>query len=339
MSGPDQKALIFGCRGLILEADERRFFAEAQPLGFILFGRNCADPDQICALVADIKAAVGRENTPILIDQEGGRVCRLPAAHWRTPPAAARFGALGETDPAAAAEAVWLNARLLAAELSALGITVDCAPVLDLPGPDADPIIGDRAFGRDVDLVSTLGRAMCEGFLAGGVLPVLKHIPGHGRARLDSHKALPVVAAAAADLAAMDFRPFSALADMPLAMTAHIVYQAFDAQTPATLSQTVIGDVIRGQIGFDGFLMTDDISMAALTGTLASRAKAALAAGCDAVLHCNGDFEEMVELAGAVGPLAPPAQARLARAESLRSGANEAADIDAITARLAEWGM
>ena len=339
MSAPDQsaaKALVLGCRGLVLEADERRFFSEVQPLGFILFGRNCATPVQLRALVADLKASVGHATVPILIDQEGGRVCRLPASHWRVPPPAARFGALARTDAAAASQAVWLNARLLAGELLDLGITVDCAPVLDLPTSHADPIIGDRAFGGDGEQAAVLGRAMCEGFLAGGVLPVVKHIPGHGRATVDSHKGLPEVAAEGRELAATDFLPFRALADMPLAMTAHIVYRAFDPKTPATLSKTVVQEVVRGQIGFDGLLLTDDISMQALEGGLADRARAALGAGCDLVLHCNGSLEEMAVLATAVGSLTSDAQARFARAEAMRTEARTDADMDDVRARLAE---
>ena len=321
---------------MVLEADERRFFSEVQPLGFILFARNCATPVQLRALVADLKASVGHATVPILIDQEGGRVCRLPSSHWRVPPPAARFGALARTDAAAASRAVWLNARLLAGELLDLGITVDCAPVLDLPTSHADPIIGDRAFGGDAEQAAVLGRAMCEGFLAGGVLPVLKHIPGHGRARVDSHKALPEVKADGGELAATDFLPFRALADMPLAMTAHIIYQAFDRKTPATLSKTLVQEVIRGQIGFGGLLLTDDISMKALEGGLADRARAALGAGCDLVLHCNGSLEEMAVLATAVGSLTPDAQARFARAEAMRMEAKVDADMDDVRARLAE---
>ena len=321
---------------MVLEADERRFFSEAQPLGFILFARNCATPAQLRALVADLKASVGRATAPVLIDQEGGRVCRLPSSHWRVPPPAARFGALARTDAAAASQAVWLNAQLLAGELLDLGVTVDCAPVLDLPTSQADPIIGDRAFGVDAEQTVVLGRAMCEGFLAGGVLPVLKHIPGHGRARVDSHKALPEVTADGSELAAADFLPFCALADMPLAMTAHIVYRAFDPKTPATLSKTVVQEIIRGQIGFDGLLLTDDISMKALEGGLADRARAALEAGCDVVLHCNGRLEEMAVLAAAVGSLTPDAQARFARAEAMRMAAKVDADMDDVRARLAE---
>lgn len=339
MSGPDEKsakALILGCGGTTLSDQEGRFFQDANPLGFILFERNCSDPAQLRALVLALRASVGRENAPVLIDQEGGRVCRLHPPHWRDAPPAGRFGELAARKPEAALEAVWLNARLLAGELHAAGITVDCAPVLDLAVADADPIIGDRAFGSDADHVSSLGRAMCEGLLAGGVLPVLKHLPGHGRAREDSHLALPIVETPAAELEATDFCPFRALADMPLGMTAHIVYTAFDSEKPATLSKTVVEGVIRKRIGFDGFLMTDDISMNALEGDLAFRAGTALAAGCDAVLHCNGKLEEMTALAEAVGPLEGAALDRFGRATALRGKAEASADMEALARRLVE---
>ncbi|MCE2510587.1 MAG: beta-N-acetylhexosaminidase [Alphaproteobacteria bacterium] len=339
MSGPDQKparALILGCAGSKLGEEERRFFRDANPLGFILFERNCQDPAQLRALVADLRAAIGREDAPVLIDQEGGRVCRLRPPYWRAAPSAARFGQLAERKPEAALEAAWLNARLLAGELRALGVTVDCVPVLDLPVAGADPVIGDRAFGGDAERTASLGRAVCEGLLAGGVLPVLKHIPGHGRAHADSHRALPVVETPAAELEATDFRPFRLLSEMPLAMTAHIVYTALDPQRPATLSKTVIEEAIRKRIGFDGALMTDDISMSALEGALADRARAALAAGCDAILHCNGRLEEMTALAGAVGPLPNAAHDRFSRAEALRGRAEQDADMAGLAARLAE---
>ncbi len=339
MSGPDEKsarALILGCRGTALSDEEGRFFQDANPLGFILFERNCSDPAQVRSLVSALRAAVGRRHAPVLIDQEGGRVRRLNPPHWRDAPPARQFGELAERKPEAALEAAWLNARLLAGELRALGITVDCAPVLDLAVAGADHIIGDRAFGSDADRVSSLGRVMCEGLLAGGVLPVLKHLPGHGRARQDSHLALPVVETAAAELDATDFRPFRSLADMPLAMTAHIVYTAFDSEKPATLSKTVVAEVIRKRIGFDGFLMTDDISMNALEGELALRAETAFAAGCDAVLHCNGKLEEMAALAKAVGPLKRVALDRLERATALRGEAKASEDMDALRVQLAE---
>ncbi|MEW5703267.1 MAG: beta-N-acetylhexosaminidase [Pseudomonadota bacterium] len=339
MSGPDRnppKALILGCRGTVLSEEERRFFREANPLGFILFERNCAEPGQVRALVSALRLCVGRETAPVLIDQEGGRVQRLRPPHWREAPAMARFGRLAETKPEAARKAVWLNGRLLAGELAELGISVDCAPVLDLLAEGADPVIGDRAFGNDASLISSLGRALCEGLLAGGVLPVLKHIPGHGRAQADSHKALPRVEASEAELVATDFLPFRELADMPLAMTAHIVYAAFDRERPATLSPAVVSEVIRRRIGFDGFLMTDDIAMGALGGPLAVRAGAAIAAGCDAILHCNGRLDEMAEIAAAVGPLDLAAAARLARAERRRSAGREGINLDRARSEFAE---
>ncbi|MEQ9042486.1 MAG: beta-N-acetylhexosaminidase [Alphaproteobacteria bacterium] len=339
MSGPDAKsarALILGCAGASLKDEERRFFREADPLGFILFDRNCEAPDQLRALIADLRATVGRADAPVLIDQEGGRVCRLHPPHWRKLPPPRRFGELAERNPEAALEATWLNARLLAGELHALGITLDCTPVLDLPVAGADPVIGDRAFGGDAERTASLGRAVCEGLLAGGVLPVLKHIPGHGRARADSHLALPVVETPADELEATDFRPFRLLSGMPLAMTAHIVYTALDPAQPATLSKPVIEGVIRKQIGFDGLLMTDDVSMAALEGALGARARAALAAGCDVVLHCNGKLAEMTALAEAVGRLEKAAFDRLSRAEACRREATKDEDMEALAARFAE---
>jgi beta-N-acetylhexosaminidase len=306
-------AAIFGCAGPRLSAAERDFFRATNPLGFILFARNCETPEQVRALVAALREAVGRPAAPVLIDQEGGRVARLKPPHWPAYPAAAALAALGGER---AREAVWLGARLIAADLAALGITVDCLPVLDLPVPGADAVIGDRAYGDRPETVATLGRAAAEGLLAGGVLPVIKHIPGHGRGTVDSHQALPRVEAPLALLEAADFAPFRALADMPLAMTAHIVYTALDAERPATLSRRVIGEAIRASIGFDGLLMTDDLSMRALGGSFATRAAGALEAGCDVMLHCNGDMAEMTEVAEAIGPLRPAGEARLARAEA-----------------------
>jgi len=318
-----------GCAGAALSAEERDFFRAANPLGFILFQRNCRTPAQVRALVAELRAAVGRDAAPVLIDQEGGRVARLKPPHWPAYPAAARLAAL---DGTRALEAVRLGTRLIADDLAALHISVDCLPVLDLPAPGADNVIGDRAYGDSAATVAALGRAACEGLLAGGILPVLKHMPGHGRATVDSHHALPRVSAPRELLATSDFAPFRALADMPLAMTAHIVYTAIDPDRPATLSSAVIHQVIRSDIGFDGLLLTDDLSMCALGGGFAERAAAALAAGCDVVLHCNGDMGEMSEVAGAVGTLSPAAQERVARAESRRT-APELLDRGAMEAR------
>ncbi|HXZ01206.1 MAG TPA: beta-N-acetylhexosaminidase [Stellaceae bacterium] len=323
-------AAIFGCAGPRLEDGERDFFRAANPLGFILFQRNCETPDQVRALVAALREAVGRADAPVLIDQEGGRVARLKPPHWPAYPAAAALAALGGER---AREAVRLGARLIADDLARLGITVDCLPVLDIPVAGADAVIGDRAYGDTAAAVTELGHAACEGLLAGGVLPVLKHIPGHGRATVDSHHALPRVEAPRAALEASDFAPFRALADMPLAMTAHIVYTAFDAERPATLSRRVIDEAIRASIGFDGLLLTDDLSMRALGGGFADRAAGALEAGCDLVLHCNGDRAEMAEVAGAAEALSPKARARLDRAQA-RRGAAEPIDRPAAEARL-----
>ncbi len=317
MSRPERpRAVVFGCAGPALAPEERRFFAESDPLGFILFARNCVDPDQLARLVAALREAVGRADAPVLIDQEGGRVARLGPPHWRKSPAAARFAALWRADREAAREATRANARLMAAELAAAGITVDCAPVLDIPVAGADPIIGDRAFGDAPEPVAVLGRAVCEGLRDGGVLPVIKHIPGHGRARADSHKSLPVVETPRAEMASTDFAPFRALADQPFGMTAHVVYRDIDPDRPATLSARAIGETIRGEIGFDGFLLSDDVSMGALSGPLGDRTRGALAAGCDAVLHCTGVMAEMVQVSAAAAPLGDAAGARWLRAKA-----------------------
>lgn len=309
-------AAIFGCAGHSLTDAEKGFFREAGPLGFILFARNIAAADQVRRLVDELRGCVGRADAPVLIDQEGGRVARLPSPPWRAAPAAAAIGAIYGTDPAAACEAARLNARLLAQDLFDLGINVDCLPVLDLQFPGAHQIIGDRSFGGDTDIVAALGRASCEGLLAGGVLPVVKHIPGHGRATLDSHEALPVVDTPRPALEQTDFQPFRALADMPVAMTAHVVYSAIDDTAPATTSPAVIRDIVRGFIGFDGLLLSDDLSMKALSGSLQERTAAALSAGCDVALHCNGDLGEMTMVLEACGRLTERASERVAQALS-----------------------
>jgi beta-N-acetylhexosaminidase len=309
------RAVILGCTGDKLSADERRFFRDADPLGFILFRRNCRFPDQVRQLVAALRDAVGRSDAPILIDQEGGRVARLRPPCWRLYPSAARLGSL--SDPQAEA-AVRLGARLIADDLEQLGITVDCLPVLDIPVDGADPVIGDRAYGTEPGRVTTLARAASEGLLEGGVLPVVKHIPGHGRARVDSHHACPVVETEAEELMRSDFAPFRALAAMPWAMSAHIVYRAIDSTAPATLSRRVISEVIRGVIGFDGVLVSDDLSMRALGGGIAERAERALTAGCDIVLHCNADCSETEPVVTAARPISACTADRLARGESMR---------------------
>jgi beta-N-acetylhexosaminidase len=315
------RAVVLGCAGESLSAFERDFFSAADPVGFILFRRNCSSPGQVRELVSGLRACVGRDDAPILIDQEGGRVARLRPPHWRLYPSAARLASV----PGPSAEtAARLAARLIADDLGQIGITVDCLPVLDLPVSGADPVIGDRAYGNDPDRVTRLARAVCERLLEGGVLPVIKHIPGHGRARVDSHHACPSVETAYDELSRTDFAPFRALAAMPCAMTAHIVYTAIDATLPATLSRRVIAEIIRGDIGFDGVLVSDDLSMRALGGELGERARRAIAAGCDLALHCNGNPAEMEEIVAASGPIAPPTAERLARAEAVRrrSGAN-----------------
>lgn len=322
------RAVVLGLAGPALTAEERGFFAESDPLGFILFARNCIDPDQIKALCRDLRDAVGRPGAPILIDQEGGRVARLTPPHWRQAPPAARFGALYADDRQRGIEAARLNASLIAAELHALGIDVDCAPVLDVPVPGSHEIVGDRAFSDDPDVVAALGRAALDGFLDLGVMPVVKHIPGHGRATADSHESLPRVDASLDDLRANDFKPFAALSDAPWAMTAHVVYDAIDPANPATTSSTAIADVIRGEIGFDGVLISDDLSMKAMTGGFDERAASALEAGCDLVLHCNGDMAEMIPVVKGTAPLAASAQHRLERANERRKAVDRVDEIE-----------
>jgi beta-N-acetylhexosaminidase len=285
------RAIILGCSGPRLSEAEADFFAEAQPFGFILFRRNVEDPQQLAELVGALRATVDNPEAPILIDQEGGRVQRMIPPHWtRYPPGAAYLRA--SNDLAGAREAARLGARLMAHDLHAVGIDVDCLPVLDVPVSGSHDIIGDRAYAHDPERVAVLGRAAAEGLMAGGVLPVIKHIPGHGRALSDSHRELPVVNADRAHLEAWDFMPFKALSDMPIAMTAHVVYTALDPDRPATTSRIVL-DMIRDELGYQGLIVTDDLSMQALKGDIEHRAKRALKAGCDVVLHCNGDMDEM----------------------------------------------
>lgn len=326
---------IYGCLGPELTPDERGFFRESKPWGFIVFSRNIVDRDQLRALIGSLRECVEDESAPVLIDQEGGRVARLRPPNWPERPSAARFGALHTTSPELAREAAYLNARLMAKDLADLGITVDCAPVLDLPVDGADAVIGDRAFGRDPAVIIDLGRVVMDGMLDGGVLPVMKHIPGHGRATADSHTALPRVTTSLDDLSASDFVTFRSLNHCPLAMTAHVVFEAIDPQRPSTTSPKVIRDVIRGEIGFGGALISDDISMGALKGPIAVRTKAALFAGCDLVLHCNGSMTEMAEVASEAKPLC---EAWLKRCETALSHLNppEPLDAEAGEARLAQ---
>jgi beta-N-acetylhexosaminidase len=307
---------IYGCAGTSLSAEERDFFRDAKPWGFILFTRNISDSAQVKALIAKLRETVGDASAPVLIDQEGGRVARLKPPHWKARPPAASFGLLHAANPQAAREATYLNARLIAHDLTELGINVDCLPVLDVPVPGAHDIIGDRAFATDPATIIALGRAQIEGLMDGGVLPVMKHIPGHGRAGADSHLSLPRVGASIEELSAGDFVTFRSLDQCPIAMTAHVVYESIDPQRPATTSPKVIRDVIRGEIGFEGLLMSDDLSMKALDGPLSVRAKAALFAGCDLALHCNGDMDEMRDVASEVKNLEGAALKRSAHALS-----------------------
>ena len=303
-------ACILGCAGTQLNADERTLYASTEPFGLILFARNIENPDQVRVLAHDFRSIVGRADAPVLIDQEGGRVQRLKPPHWPDFPTADVFGKIYGRDRAAGIEAVRLGARLIADELAVLGINVDCLPVADLRHAEGHGIIGDRAYGADPGTVAELGGAAAEGLLEGGVLPVIKHMPGHGRARADSHEVLPVVETSLAELDRTDFEPFRRLAHLPVGMTAHVVYSALDPERPATISPLVIEQIIRGAIGFDGLLLTDDLSMKALSGTLGNRTEMSLAAGCDIALHCNGRIEEMREVAAASPKLAGEAARR-----------------------------
>lgn len=306
----DRRAFISGISGTSLTAEEREFIRSASPWGFILFKRNIDNPSQVSDLVKELRATLEDDQAPVLIDQEGGRVQRLGPPHWPSYPAGAVFSALYDIDSQLGLSAAWLSARLIAADLFELGISVDCLPLADLPVPGADAVIGDRAYGTDPGKVAAIARSVADGLAQGGVLPVLKHIPGHGRATADSHLRLPVVDTSEFELEQTDFAAFQPLADLPMAMTAHVVFNALDPAQPATTSATIIDRVIRGLIGFQGLLMSDDVSMNALSGSIAERSRASLAAGCDLVLHCNGRLDEMREVAAAAPLLTGDAAAR-----------------------------
>lgn len=328
MTSVGRGAAIFGCEGPILGRDEAAFYRDFDPFGFILFARNVETPEQLARLTAALRESVGRD-APILVDQEGGRVQRLRAPHWRewTPPldfvAAAGDKAL---------RAMQLRYQMIALELRQTGIDANCAPVADLITPETHPFLKNRCYGADPAEVSTLGRAVADGLLAGGCLPVVKHMPGHGRSHLDTHHDLPRVSASRAELAAQDFAPFKALADLPMAMTAHLVFTAYDDR-PATQSPAMIR-VIREDIGFAGLLMTDDLNMQALAGDLSSRTAASMAAGCDLALHCKGDLAEMRAVAAAAGEMTQATRTRAAAALAWRR-APEPVDIAALEAELA----
>jgi beta-N-acetylhexosaminidase len=312
------KAFITGVTGLELNAAERAFIREERPWGFILFKRNVETPQQVASLVDELKKCAGRSDVPVLIDQEGGRVQRLGPPHWPAYPPGVLFGTLYDLDPALGLSAARLSARLMAADLWELGITVDCLPLADVPVAGADAIIGDRAYGTEPRKVAAIARAVTEGLGQGGILPVLKHIPGHGRANADSHLRLPEVNTVKGELEKTDFAAFRPLADLPMAMTAHVVFSALDPVHPATTSATIIEQVIRGVIGFQGLLMSDDVSMNALSGSISERTKAIFRAGCDIVLHCNGNFDEMREVAAETPELSGKALLRAEQALASR---------------------
>jgi beta-N-acetylhexosaminidase len=312
------RAFITGISGPGLSAAEQEFIRSQRPWGFILFKRNIETPQQVALLVAELRKTLGSPDAPVLIDQEGGRVQRLGPPHWPVYPPGALFGALYDADPKLGLSAARLSARLIAADLEALGIDVDCLPLADVPVPGADTVIGDRAYGTSPEKVAAIARAVTEGLGEGGILPVLKHIPGHGRATADSHFRLPEVKISKNELERTDFAAFRPLADLPMAMTAHVVFSALDPVHPATTSATIIERVIRGVIGFQGLLMSDDVSMNALSGSIAERTQAILSAGCDMVLHCNGKLEEMREVAAETPELSGKALERAGRALASR---------------------
>ncbi len=322
-------SVIFGVAGTQLSEEEIAFFREVNPYGFILFARNCKSPEQLKVLTNSLNELSGRDALPILVDQEGGRVARLKPPHWGAYPPAAAFASLFSGSPKDAEDAVYLNARLIAQELSDMGFTVDCAPLADLPVEGAHDIIGDRAFGRSPEQVIALARAMANGLMDGGIVPVLKHVPGHGRAGADSHLELPVVNTSLDELRSSDFVPFKALADLPMAMTAHVLYPAIDAERMATVSPVAI-KLIREEIGFDNLLMSDDLSMKAMQGGYDQRARDVLAAGCDVVLHCNGKMKEMRAVAEGLQPLEGVS---LTRAERAMQCAGKADSFDVADAR------
>ena len=310
------QAAIYGIEGFALTDEERSFFADAEPAGFILFRRNCDNQDQLLRLTDSLRALAGRDDLPILIDQEGGRVARLRPPVWPAFPPAEKFANLYRLAPSSAIEAVRSNARALGLMLQSCGINVNALPLLDVRQEGASDIIGDRSLGSEPMQVAALGRAVLDGMASAGVVGIIKHIPGHGRALVDSHKELPVVTASAEELET-DLEPFERLASAPMGMTAHVVYEAWDRERPATLSPIVIHDIIRERIGFDGWLMSDDLGMEALQGDFGSRAAGVVAAGCDVALHCSGKMEEMVAVASAVPPMSTESHERLSRAMAL----------------------
>ena len=325
-------ASIFGLAGERLSDDEREFFKDANPAGYVLFARNVVSRDQVRALTDELRALHGRDNLPILIDQEGGRVARMKPPVWPPFPSGEKFSNLYQVSPAAAIEAARANAQAIAVNLREVGVNVDCLPLLDVRQPGASDIIGDRALGAEPMQVAALGRAVLEGLKAGGVVGVVKHMPGHGRALVDSHKELPVVNASEAELET-DIEPFRTLNWAPMGMTAHVVYTAWDRSRCGSLSPTVIGDIIPGRIGFDGFLMSDDLGMHALTGDFGNRASGVLAAGCDVALHCSGDMGEMQGIAHELESMPEESRRRLHRAMATIDGETDDRGYDELAAR------
>ena len=340
----NSRAFITGISGPELNDVEREFIRSEQPWGFILFKRNIDTPAQVTLLVRELREVVGNPDAPVLIDQEGGRVQRLGPPYWPVYPAGAVFGALYDIDPALGLSAARLSSRLMAADLHELGLTVDCLPLADVPVAGADAVIGNRAYGTEPGKVAAIGRAVTEGLEQGGILPVLKHIPGHGRATADTHFKLPEVDTAKSELERTDFAAFQPLADLPMAMTAHVVFSALDPAHPATTSATIIEQVIRGAIGFQGLLMSDDVSMNALAGSIADRTRAIIDAGCDMVLHCNGDLGEMREVARETPELSGKALERARRALASRKAPQPfdrqaaRAELDALIRRVGVTG-
>jgi len=338
------KAFIAGVAGTELSTEERSFFRSERPWGFILFKRNVETPTQIAALTEQLREALGEPEVPIFIDQEGGRVQRLGPPNWSSYPAGAVFGQLYDIAPAMGVTAARLSARLIADDLQRIGVTVDCLPLADVPAPGADAVIGDRAYGTEPGKVAAIARAVAEGLEQGGILPVVKHIPGHGRAAADTHFRLPVVDAPKKELETTDFAAFRPLSDLPMAMTAHVVFSAYDPVQPATTSATIIEGVIRRLIGFQGLLMSDDVSMNALAGSIAERTRAIIAAGCDVVLHCNGKMTEMRDVAREAPELSGKALQRAKRALAARKAAKPfdraaaRAELDALVKRLGVAG-
>ena len=326
------QAAIYGLEGLALSESERDFFRDAKPAGYILFRRNCRDRAQLRALTDSLRSLEGHDNVPILIDQEGGRVARMRPPEWPAFPTGEAFDRLYQLAPSSAIEAARVNARALGLMLAEVGVTVDALPMVDVRQPGASDIVGDRALGSNPMQVSALGRAILDGLMSAGVLGIVKHIPGHGRALVDSHHELPVVEDDEEALA-IDLEPFERLRDAPMAMTSHLLYKAWDAERPASQSPIVINDIIRQRIGFDGFLMSDDIGMEALAGDHGERAAACIAAGCDVALHCDGKMDNMMRVANAVPALSDIAEARLARAMAMRFAPDDGIDFAAAVAK------